>query len=318
MEGGRRHGANPARIGLMTDLDDLLRAQAGIVARRQLLPLGIDADHVEAHVRARRWVVRTPRVISTVTGELTWRQRCWVAVLHAGPRSLLGGLSAAEHWGLDRWHRDAVTVLVDDELSFEPVEGVRFFRSRRPFDLLRSPRGGLPVVQLEPAILLWAGYDAAVRPAHGILAASVQQRLTSPERLLTWIETLRPLRRARAFKRTVGDLVDGAQSVAEIDVRRLCRRFGLRLPDRQRQRTDRSGRVRWTDCEWDLPDGTTLVLEVDGAFHLDVMQWGADIKRARSITTRQRLVVRCTAFELRHEMGDVARDLVALGVPRAA
>ncbi len=58
------------------------------------------------------------------------------------------------------------------------------------------------------------------------------------------------------------------------------------------------------------------MLEVDGSFHLEVLQWEADLKRARSITTRTRMVVRCSAYELRHEAADVARDLVALGVPR--
>jgi hypothetical protein len=300
----------------MRQLDHLLHHQDGIVARRQLNALGLDSDHVAAQVRARRWVVLSPRVIGTTTGHLTWHQRCWLAVLHAGPRSLLGGLSAAEALGLARWHREAVTVLVDDELAFEPVDGVRFFRSRRPFELLSSSRAGIPAMQLEPAVLLWAGYDAPVRAAHGVLAASVQQRLTTPERLLTWVETLQPLRRARSFRRTIGDIAGGAQSVSEIDVRRLCRRFHLVPPARQRRRKDRSGTQRWTDCEWDLPDGRTLVLEVDGGFHIHVLEWGADLKRARALTTRQRTVVRCTAFELRNEMEDVARDLIALGVPR--
>lgn len=89
----------------------------------------------------------------------------------------------------------------------------------------------------------------------------------------------------------------------------------MQHPDRQRIRTDRAGRRRWTDCEWDLPDGTTLVLEVDGSFHLEVRQQGEDFKRARRITTRHRMVVRCSAYELRHEMHEVAVDLIALGVP---
>jgi hypothetical protein len=299
----------------MTELEALLQRQSSIVARRQLNALGIDADHVRAQVAARRWVVHTPRVVGTTTGELTWEQRCWVAVLHAGPRSMLGGLTAARRHGLTGWERPAITALVDDELAFEPVEGVRFFRSRRPFELLLSSRPGIPTCQIEPAILLWAAYDAPVRAAHGVLAAAVQQRLTTADRLLLSIDLLRPLRRARAFRSTVSDIAGGAQSGAERDVRRMCRRHGLALPARQRPRTDRSGRRRWTDCEWDLPDGATLVLEVDGSFHLEVTHWGADIKRARAITRRDRLVVRCTAFELRHETDDVARDLISLGVP---
>jgi very-short-patch-repair endonuclease len=78
---------------------------------------------------------------------------------------------------------------------------------------------------------------------------------------------------------------------------------------------DRAGKRRWTDCEWDLADGGTLVLEVDGVFHIEVRQQGEDFKRARRITTKNRLVVRCTSYELRHETEEVAVDLIALGVP---
>jgi hypothetical protein len=268
----------------MTELDGLLRQQASMVARRQLNAIGLDADHVQAQVAARRWVVRTPRVVSTTTGELTWEQRCWLGVLHAGPRSMLGALTAAGRLGLTGWERATVAVLVDDELAFEPVLGVRFFRSRRPFALLWSSRPGITTSQLEPAILLWAAYDAPVRAAHGVLAASVQQRLTTPERLATWVDMLQPLRRAAGFRRTIGDIAGGAHSGAELDVRRMCRRSGLSLPHRQRPRYDRGGKRRWTDCEWDLPGGGVLVLEVDGGFHEEVLEWGADLKRARAIT----------------------------------
>src|SRR4051812_15349238 len=168
----------PAHPQPLDQLDSLLGGQHGMVARRQLLQLGVEWEGVRNQVAGRRWGVHTPRVVGTTTGALTWHQRCWMAVLHAGPRSMLGGLSAAETVGLLGWHRDTITVLVDDELSFEPVESVRFFRSRRPFELLQAARPGIATAQLEPALLLWAGYDAAVRPAHGVLAASVQQRLT--------------------------------------------------------------------------------------------------------------------------------------------
>lgn len=300
----------------VSEVEELAARQEGLVARRQLRILGVDSDRVRNQVAARRWVERTPRVISTTTGPLTWPQWLWLATLHAGPRAMLGSLSAATELGLHGWTRPHVSVLVDDELSFEPVPGVDFFRSRRPFELLRHPRAGLPICRLEPAILLFAAYEAPPRAAHGVLAAAVQQRLTTPTLLREWVEALRPLHRAPAFRATLSYLDGGAHSLAELDVRRLCRKFGLALPDRQRPRVDRAGHRRWTDCEWDLPGGTTLILEVDGSFHLEVTSWAADIKRARALTTRDRTVVRCTAYELRHEQHDVARDLIALGVPR--
>lgn len=300
-------------------MDDVVRAlissQEGMVARRQLTRHGIEWEQVDHQVRTGRWTERTPRVISTVTGELTRSQREWLAVLHAGERSMLGGLTAAGRQGLTGWDRDAVTVYVDDELSFEPVNGVRFFRSRRPFDLLRHPRPGIPVCRLEPAVLLFAAYQTTPRPAHGAIAAVVQQRLTTPERMVEWVDLLRPLRWAKPFKRTLSDIAGGAHSGAELDVRRMCRRYGLPLPTGQRARFDRAGKRRWTDCEWDLPDDLTLVLEVEGGFHLDVRAAMADHRRARRIITRHRVVVRCSAYEVRHEAAELAADLVALGLP---
>ena len=299
----------------MDDLDELIASQCGMVARRQLLSHGRDRFRVRNQLAAGRWVERTSRVISTFTGEPTAEQRRWLAVLHAGPRSLLGGLTAAERLGLRRWEREPVTVLVDDELSFEPVTGVDFFRSRRSFELLVRPVDGLPTCQIEPAVLMWAAYDAPNRAAHAVLASVVQQRLTTPELLLRWIDLLRPLRRAPAFRATLHDVAGGSHSGAELDVLRMCRRHSLRPPDRQRPRLDRGGKRRWTDCEWDLDGGRMLVLEVDGSFHMEVEQWGADKKRARRLTTRHRIVVGCTAYEVRHESDDVALDLLALGVP---
>lgn len=296
-------------------LHSLIADQAGMVARRQLNEHGVDADRVRNRLESGRWVERTPRVISTTTGRLHRDQWLWLAVLHAGPRSMLANLSAAQRHGLERWERPWVSVMVDDELSFEPVVGIDFFRSRRPFDLLKSPKPGIPSCQLEPAVLLWAGYEAANRAAHGILAACVQQRLTNAARMIEWIDLLHPLRRAKAFKRTMSFVDAGAHSGAELELGRLCRRFSIPPPNRQTRRRDRTGKIRWTDAEWDLPDGTVIVLEVDGGFHLDILQAGDDYKRARRITTRSRIVIRCTAYELAHEALEVATDLVTLGVP---
>ncbi|MCW2793721.1 MAG: hypothetical protein JWO76_2819 [Nocardioides sp.] len=297
------------------ELRHLIENQCGLVARRQLNQHGIDADRVRNEVAARRWTTPTPRVVSTTTGPFSWDQWRWLGVLHAGPNSMLGSLTAAEQHGLKGWTRPHVSVVVDDELSFEPVDGIRFFRSRRPFSLLRDPRPGLPLCRLEPSVLLFAGYEATPRTAHGVLAATVQQRLTTPARLIEWVEQLHPPRRARSFRRTLGEIDGGAHSVAELDVARMCRRFGLPLPARQTRRLDRGDHARWTDCEWDLQDGTTIVLEVDGAFHTEIRQWGADLKRGRRLISRTRLVVRCTAYELREESQEVAVDLIALGLP---
>lgn len=297
------------------ELAKLIADQAGMVARRQLLAHNVDWDAVSHHVAARRWVERTPRVISTTTGTLDWEQQQWLGVLHAGPRSMLGSLTAAAQHGLVGWERGHISVLVDDELSFDPVAGIDFFRSRRPFEIMRDPKPGIPLCRIEPAALLFAGYEATPRAGHALLAATVQQRLSTANRMIEWVNKLRPLRRAKPFKRTLADIDGGAQSGAELDVGRMCRDFGLAPPIRQTPRTDSAGKRRWTDCEWRLLNGTILVLEVDGSFHMEVRQWGDDVKRARRIAAVNRIVVRCTAYEVRHEAAELAADLIALGIP---
>lgn len=289
--------------------------QCGVVSLAQLRDLGITRAEVRHHLRMERWSQRTSSVLSTTTGPLSWDQRLWVAALHGGPSALIGGLTAGAVHGLRNWERAEVTVLVDDELSFEPLEGVRFFRSRRPLGAMRAPTE-LPLCRIEPALLLFAGYERNRRAAHGCLAAAVQQRLTTPSDLSYWIEWLRPLRRSREFRALMADLHGGAQSMAEVDVRNACRKHGLAAPTAQRRRRDRSGRLRFTDCEWQLPGGRTLVLEVDGAFHDDVMQAADDKSRARKLSATDRIVVACSAFELRYHSASVVEDLIALGVPR--
>jgi very-short-patch-repair endonuclease len=59
-----------------------------------------------------------------------------------------------------------------------------------------------------------------------------------------------------------------------------------------------------------------VVLEVDGAFHMDAENWAADMARERELVTGGRIVIRCTARELRDDPERIVRDLVALGVRR--
>lgn len=296
----------------------LAEVQAGLLTRAQLASLGIDRWAVRHRVRVERWLELTPTVIATTNGSLDREQLMWLGVLHGGPAAMIGELTAAELSGLRNWHRDQVTVVVPHGADVGAgYPGVDFVRSRRLQEAQRRRQPGLPVSRIEPAVLGFAARQQSPRTAEGVLAAVVQQRLTSPALLLEWIDRMSPLRGAARFRAALAEIEGGAQSVAEIDVRRMCRTFGLALPRRQVKRRDASGRVRFTDCEWRLPDGRVLVLEVDGGFHMDVEHWEDDIARQRALTSPDRLVVRCTSRELRDDPGSVARDLKALGVPAA-
>lgn len=298
---------------------EVAQAQLGLITRAQLHACGVTRGMIRHRISTERWVARSSLVIGTTTGELTREQRMRLGVLHAGRGSLIGDLTAAELGGLRNWYRDPVTVLVPQGRDLgPPLEGIRFIETRRPLNTMRRPDLDLPVCRIEPAVLHFAAYQPSTRTAEGVVAAAVQQGLTTPGLLLEWVERMRPLRWAMMFRETLGEIADGSQSVAELDVLRLCRDYSLATPRQQTKRRDADGRIRFTDCEWLLPDGRTLVLEVDGAFHMDVEHWEDDLARQRALAAHDRVQIRCTARELRDVPGTIARDLRLLGVPRAA
>lgn len=293
--------------------------QAGLITRAQLKRCGVDRWAVAHRIASERWQALTSTVIATTTGPLSREQSCWLGLLHAGPGAILGGLTAAEEAGPRNWRREDITVLTPYENGRPArLDGFVFARTRRALADLRAKGSAPPRCRLEPALLLFAAAEPSRRTAQGVLAAAVQQRQTTPAELLHWIHELAPLHKAPLLRTAVVDMAGGAQSLAEIDVKRMCRAHGLRLPERQVKRWDADGRLRFTDCEWRLPGGRTVVLEVDGAFHMDVQQWEDDLARQRALTAPDRIVVRCTSRELRDDPGRVARDLALLGVPRAA
>lgn len=302
-----------------SDWREIASTQSGLITRSQLSACGVDRWAVAHRIRTERWVAWSATVVGTTTGELTAHQRVWLGVLTAGSGAMAGHLTAAEQLGLKNWHRDEVTVLVPYANDVRAMtEGIRFVRTRRDLGDLRDPDTSPPTCRLEPAVLLFAAEERSERTAQGALAAVAQQQLTTPAALRAWIDRLRPLPKAPLLRRALDEISGGAQSLAEIDVRRLCRAHHLAAPTRQVKRRDADGRLRYTDCEWRLADGRTLVLEVDGAFHMDVEQWEDDLARQRALAATDRLIVRCTARELRDDADRVARDLLTLGVPRAA
>jgi hypothetical protein len=179
-----------------------------VLARRQLVDLDHPASFAEDQLRAERWQRVGDVLICTTTGPLTREQRMWAGVLHAGPGSAIGGLTALERRGLKHWHRDEITVLLAKSHNLEPLPGVRFVETRRP--VASYATGGLPTWRTEPAALLYAAYTRSRGTALGLLAAVVQQRLSTRDKLLCDLTLMNPLRRARLFGATLETVGEGA------------------------------------------------------------------------------------------------------------
>ncbi len=291
--------------------------QEGVLSRRQLELYGVGADHVRNQVAADRWQLVSPTVVCLTTGQLTSAQRRWAGVLHAGEPAVLAGLTALEDAGLDNWARAEVSVLIPKSEDPPVLTGTRFVETRRDIAELTEPASSPPRMTVESAALLFAAYDRSERTAGGVLAAVVQQGLTTADLLAEQLKEMKPLRRAPLFRLLLDDIRGGAHSMAEIDLGRLCREHGLALPDRQVPRRDRSGRRRYTDAEWHLPGGRKVVLEVDGSFHVEVEHWWADMARERELVLDGAITLRCSSQEVRAQGAEIARILLRAGVPRS-
>ncbi len=249
------------------------------------------------------------------TGRLDEEESLWLGVLHAGDGAVLSHLTAAKRAGLRWTGDDVVHVMTPRGDAVLPLPGYRFHQTRRPYERWVKPATGPPRLPLEHAALLAAERDHNVRRAIGLLAACVQQQLTTAERFGRAIPHIRKLRHGMTFRLVLDDIAGGAQSFAELDVGRLCAEYGLLPPTRQVVRLDKLGHRRYLDCVWVLADGRVVVLEVDGSFHAEVVAWWSDMKRERAVVIHGDTVLRCSSIELRLEPHDVMDDLRRIGLP---
>jgi hypothetical protein len=295
----------------------LATAQSGVLARRQLKAAGWSDRQIDHEVDVERWQRPTAGVVVLNTGALSEDQRQWIGILHAGTGAVLSHLTAARCGGL-RWvGDDTIDVLTPKGDLVAPLTGYFFHQTRRPYVRWLKPVSGPPRLPVEHAALLAAERDHYVRRAIGLLAACVQQGLTTSQRFERTIPLIRKLRNGKTFALVLGDIAGGAQSFAEIDIARLCKGAGLAPPTRQAVRLDKQGRRRYLDCVWVLSDGRVIVLEIDGSFHAEVSNWWRDIKRERAVVVQGDTVLRCSTVELRLEAMDVLDDLRRVGVPSA-
>jgi hypothetical protein len=129
-----------------------------------------------------------------------------------------------------------------------------------------------------------------------VLAAGVQQRLTTAPRLLEELSLAGAVRHRRLMAAALVDIAGGAQAVSEMDFSRFCARHGLPVPTRQTVRRDHDGRRRYLDATLTSPTGKVIHVEIDGALHLVVGTYWDDMSRANDLAIARELVLRLPSF----------------------
>jgi very-short-patch-repair endonuclease len=226
----------------------------------------------------------------------------------------LAGLAAARAGGLrGGWQRDAIDVLVPghrrgpDPRRRLPLDmpGVRVRRSvvLPPDDIQRA---GPTRTSMARSVVDAAQWSRTSDEARVLVASACQQRLVTPQEVLAVVDRLPRARRRRLVTQTAADAAGGAESLAEIDFVRLCRRHRLPPPDLQERRKDSSGRIRYLDAYW---RAFRVQAEVDGAHHMEVRHWEADMDRQNDVWIGGDVIVRFTAAAVRNRPDRVAAKL---------
>ena len=273
-------------------------ARTGVASRRELKALGCTSHQIDAQLSAGRWrAVGNAVVLHNAAA--TADDRRGIALINCGPRSVLTSFTAAECWGLRGWERDDVFVLAPAGTTRPPLAGLKLHRVGDWDRVSAVPHRRLH--RLAPALVIASSSYVKPRPACGLLAAAVQQRLIRPDALRTALIGAPKTRHRRALLLAVADIAQGADALSEIDFSRLCRRNGLPEPRRQAIRVEPSGRRRYLDAEWVRRDGRVVGAEVDGAIHLAPQRWFDDQLRQNEVVIGGTLLLRFPSVVVRNE-----------------
>jgi hypothetical protein len=270
---------------------EVLVDQSGVVARRQLLALGASPHDIERWRRRRDLTVVHPGVYVDHTGELSWVQRAWAAVLWCGPGAALCRESALRaHEGPGRSEAETLPIQVGVSPSRHPVapDGVRVHRLRGIEDRVQWHRSP-PRQRYDDATIDVAAATERPLDVVGVLAAAVQGRRTTARRLLDASRARRRVRGREWLEAVLDDIASGTTSVLEHGYLTRIERPRL-LPSAQLQvRGAARTAVVYRDAEY----SQGLLVELDGVLnHSSVRQRDSDLERDLDTALTSRETVR--------------------------
>lgn len=290
------------QIPLLRARSRLLAAQrAGVLCRRDLKKAAVPRWFVQLELRAGRWQRTGRQTVVVHNAELSAATRRTVAVLEAGPRAALDGVSALQHHGVTGLSDAVVHVICPrgaDSRRPRRRDGRGGRRRRSPGVVVHESRrfreedvelvDGVRVVRGAVASVhaaLWAVTD---RQASFLVLLAVQQRLAAPSELVDAVGSVRRHARRRLLLSVAAEVVGGVRSVGELDVARAMRERGLPEPDRQVLRRRPSGK-EYLDVRFDR---YRLTLEIDGAQHEEIQQKVSDVLRDFTLVAEGDAVLR--------------------------
>lgn len=246
---------------------DLARDQGGVVARPQLLALGIRSGAVRSLVRGGSWQQVHRGVYASFTGPLPPLARVVAAVLACGDGAVAAGWTALWLAGLREPHggRRPIQVAVSHPRRVRPPDGVRVRRRRA--GAVTAAAACPPRLCVEEAVCDVVAVSTDPAEVIAVVTQVVQQRLTTPPRLRAELRRRRRQRHRRLLVDLLTDLEEGIRSPLERRFRHdVVRAHGLPMPTFNARETEAGGATRYRDARF----GFGVLAELDGrAAHPD-------------------------------------------------
>ena len=193
-----------------------LATQAGVVSRAQLRALELQPHDIRRLLRRRDLSPIHPGVYVDHTGDPTWVQRAWAAVLFAWPAGLAAesAMRAADGPGRRHGEQGPIRVVIDRDRRVVAPSGVSVVRSfgldERVLWNLGPPRMRYDEAALDVALSA-AGEFGAI----GAVARAVQSQHTTAARMRAVLDTRRRAPRRDFVAAVLADVAAGACSVLE-------------------------------------------------------------------------------------------------------
>jgi very-short-patch-repair endonuclease len=287
----------------------LARRQHGVVARSQLLRLGLSPVAIKHRVRKHRLYRVRPGIYAVGTGELSRRGRWMAALLAAGTDAVLSHDTALMLWGLEAERDRAIHLSLPVSADRRPA-GTRVHRVRlEAADVTR--RELIPVTRPARTLLDLAGSSGSRDPEsrdrrlEAAVNAADALGLISADALRGWVDGRGGQRGVAALRRLLeAHTLRLTESELERRFLRLVREAGLPLPETQVVIAGYRVDFLWRDAR--------LVVETDGlTSHRTPAQQAKDHRRDRSLSGAGYTCLRFTHAEVVRTPDAVARELAA-------
>jgi hypothetical protein len=263
-------------------IGEVLGAQSGVIARRQVEAAGQTAADIERRLRRREWVRLLPGVYVDHTGEPTRLQRAWAGVLFYAPAVV------ADESVLSVRSGDRIVIAVDRARDVRARDG---YDLRCVADLSAKSMANTspPRMRIEDAALRVASRCDHALDAVQTLADVVRQRQTTGARLEQALLRNPKLRKRAWLGEVVRDIAAGTHSVLErAYLDRVERAHGM--PAALRQSRNVGPRVRYVDAHY---AAYGVEVELDGWFlHGAAEQRERDLDRDLATLTQGSVTVR--------------------------